>query len=87
MHNNRQGVDNTAVGYAALFSELCGKSNSVLGYRAAEFTKSDNNTAVGANALNTNQKGSCNTAMGSNSLEKVTGSYNEIGRASCRERV
>src|SRR5437016_4190161 len=69
--------NNTAQGDDALISITTGINNTALGFNALLSNTDGNfNTATGTGALLQNTSGSANTANG-----------DEIGRASCRERV
>ncbi|HZR06604.1 MAG TPA: tail fiber domain-containing protein [Candidatus Udaeobacter sp.] len=73
-----EGVENTAVGTAALLLNTTGSDNTALGVLALEDNDSGSaNTAIGTQALQSNTTGANNTAMGSGALESNTmGSHN-----------
>jgi hypothetical protein len=74
----QEGIENTAVGHKAMYSNLSGLKNSALGSSALynNSTGSDN-TASGSDALFLNSKGNLNTATGAASLyQNTTGSAN-----------
>ena len=75
--NNSTGINNTAVGYAALQLND-GSNNSACGFNAlSNNTTGVNNTAIGSGALSSNTTGSNNTAIGYNAgSANVSGSYN-----------
>jgi len=59
------GVNNTAVGDVALYSNDAGSSNTAIGSGALYQNEGSDNTAVGSAALDTNLDGFSNTAVGS----------------------
>jgi hypothetical protein len=67
---------NTVVGFEALNANTVGYENTALGYRALRLNKSNDNTAVGLNALRETTDGSFNTAVGSQSLYANTNGKN-----------
>jgi hypothetical protein len=70
---------NTAIGYAASYSNTNGRNNTTVGYAAAYSNTSGNlNTAVGHEALWANAKGSYNTAIGNNAGSSLTTGSNNI---------
>lgn len=73
-----EGLENTGVGYGALFNNTTGNKNTALGFRALKgsfATGYSRNTAVGDSALAVNN-GSANTAIGSSALSRNDfGSY------------
>ncbi|CAN5706316.1 hypothetical protein BH10BAC2_BH10BAC2_42980 [soil metagenome] len=65
------GVDNTAVGYQALFSNTTGNSNTAMGYLALySNTNGIHNIAIGQRALYSNIGGHSNIAIGYQALTK-----------------
>jgi hypothetical protein len=72
------GIDNTAVGFNALFSNTTGGANTATGREALfSSTTGFNNTATGDFALHSNTAGNQNTATGSGALDtNTTGSEN-----------
>jgi hypothetical protein len=62
------GVDNTAMGAAALESCSTGNRNTAHGAAALESNNGDNNTAIGFETLGSNTTGSANTATGFEAL-------------------
>ena len=72
------GIDNTAIGFDALFSNTTGSSNTAIGFDALlSNTTGVGNTANGLNALKKNTTGGGNTANGVNALvDNTTGSGN-----------
>jgi trimeric autotransporter adhesin len=75
---NLDGVDNTATGYKALFSNTTGTNNTATGFYALlSDTTGGGNTADGFIALQHNTTGSNNTAIGVNALgDNTTGMFN-----------
>jgi len=75
---NDSGVDNTAVGLDALFSNAGGSYNTATGFQALlSNTTGSFNTASGRDALNSNTTGSFNTANGVAALfSNTTGNSN-----------
>src|SRR5438552_2694838 len=75
---NNTGVNNTAIGFEALFSNTTGGGNTATGSDALySNTTGDSNTATGATALLSNTTGRNNTADGQNALHNnTTGSFN-----------
>src|SRR5436190_1442579 len=72
-----QGTNNTAIGFAALFSSTTANSNTATGFAALFSNNADNNTANGYQALNQNTTGFNNTADGVGALfSNTTGSNN-----------
>lgn len=69
---------NTAIGYAALNSNVSGKDNVAVGDFAARFSTSSGITAIGSAALYSNTVGSNNTAMGRLALFNNTSGNNNI---------
>ena len=77
------GVDNTALGYQALFSDVTGDRNTATGSQAlfhnttVSSLTGHNNTANGYRALYWNQVGTDNTAVGANALlNNLSGNFN-----------
>jgi trimeric autotransporter adhesin len=71
------GVDNSAFGYDALYSNTGGGENTASGYQALYANTGSFNSADGASALYANTSGMYNTAVGSDALNaNRTGSYN-----------
>ena len=72
------GIDNTAIGFDALFSNTTGSSNTAIGFEALlSNTTGVGNTATGLKALKKNTTGGGNTANGLVALFKnTTGSDN-----------
>jgi len=77
------GVDNTALGYQALFSDVTGDRNTATGSQALFHNTTvtgltgHNNTANGYRALYWNQVGTDNTAVGANALlNNLNGNFN-----------
>lgn len=68
----------TAEGEGALFSlDPSSVANTAVGYHALYSTQADDNTAVGASALEQNSTGGANTAIGAGSLQfNTTGVFN-----------
>jgi trimeric autotransporter adhesin len=65
LDSNTTGIQNTAIGAAALFSNTTGGFNSASGVQAlSRNTTGSNNTASGVQTLFTNTTGSFNTAIG-----------------------
>jgi trimeric autotransporter adhesin len=75
---NNTNVQNTAIGFDAMFSNTTGFSNTATGWRALFFnTTGDSNTATGNLALNGNTTGTANTATGAAALTtNTTGNNN-----------
>ncbi len=74
------GLDNTGVGWYALFGDTTGSFNTAIGGGALTLNNGDANTATGAGALLLNTNGQRNTAMGTNALaynESFGGNYND----------
>ncbi len=75
--NDDGGNYNLAVGREALTTLTTGLHNTAVGYKALATCNSDDNTAVGINALRYTTTGTQNTSMGMNALQNNTiGSYN-----------
>ncbi len=72
------GLDNTGVGYSALFANSTGSDNTAVGLQSlSQNTTGSFNTAIGVNALQFNATGSRNTANGVEALESnMTGDLN-----------
>lgn len=71
------GIDNTAIGYNALFSNTTGAHNTALGFGAlATNTIGTQNVAIGNFSLNLNVSGVNNTATGDGALAVSTGTDN-----------
>jgi hypothetical protein len=69
--------ENTAIGFAALFSLTSSTRNTAVGSRAlGNQTQGSSNTAVGANALFSTTIGAANTAIGADALRSNTVSFN-----------
>ncbi|HET9746555.1 MAG TPA: tail fiber domain-containing protein [Chitinophagaceae bacterium] len=63
------GIENSAIGSKALFSNTTGARNIALGYKAMfSNTVANDNLAIGVEALSNNTTGYENTAVGNNSL-------------------
>jgi len=81
---NDTGIDNTAVGTFALFSNTEGNLNTADGFRAMYLnTIGSTNTATGVGALSSNTEGDDNTAVGVNALLfNISGNNNTaVGRS------
>ena len=77
------GIENTAVGAKALYSNTTGRYNTALGVRALlSNTTGESNLALGGGALYSNTTGNANVAVGPAALLlNTTGSYNAaLGR-------
>ena len=72
---NQSGAQNTAVGYAALYSST-GYFNTAMGAGAAQSTTGTANTVVGAQALYANSTGGNNSAFGDSALRSITAGSN-----------
>ena len=71
-----KGINNTAFGYQALYTDSTGTDNTAVGYRALYSTAYGyGNTAVGANALLSNVSGLFNTASGIGALHDNISGY------------
>ena len=78
---NTTGVNNTADGSGALFSNSNGVNNTADGFQALNSNLGSNNTAIGASALLNNTTGDSNTASGAaalfnNTTGNTTGDHN-----------
>jgi hypothetical protein len=73
---NNVGIDNTASGAGALFSNTIGAYNTADGANALSANQSNANVAVGYEALMDNTTGALNTAVGTNSLVDNTIGFN-----------
>jgi hypothetical protein len=62
------GVENTAIGFQALYSDVEGPGNTAIGANALYSNQGVYNTATGDNALSSNTQGLYNTATGANAL-------------------
>jgi len=77
--NDDGGNYNLGVGREALTNITTGLHNTAVGYKALATCNSDDNTAVGINALRYTTTGTQNTSMGMNALQNNTiGSYNRL---------
>ncbi|MBO0695097.1 MAG: tail fiber domain-containing protein, partial [Verrucomicrobia bacterium] len=75
--NNIDGLENTAIGSAALASNRDAGDNTAVGFTALENTTGGANTAVGSGALDNNTTGGANTALGNLAgSNQTTGSNN-----------
>jgi hypothetical protein len=71
------GVENTAIGYKALYSDVDGAGNTAIGANSLYSNQSVYNTATGDDALFNNTYGTQNTASGAGALfSNTTGSNN-----------
>ena len=71
------GVDNTAMGFQALYNNTTGSENTAHGFQALFNNNADDNTANGSQALFNNTTGFENTANGVNALgNNTTGNSN-----------
>jgi hypothetical protein len=71
------GIENTGLGFAALFLNETGSKNTAVGAGALQSNSVDNNTGVGYEALLDNTTGLLNTAVGAGALlSNTTGHYN-----------
>ncbi len=71
------GLNNTAIGYSTLSTNLSGNNNTCFGNYAGYYTLANNNTAIGYSALYETNTGSANAALGFYALGKnKTGSAN-----------
>jgi hypothetical protein len=80
--NSTTGVNNTAIGYQAVYTNITGANITALGYQALYSNTASNNTAVGYLAMNNNNTGTDNVGMGTLVMNSnTTGSSNvAIGR-------
>jgi hypothetical protein len=77
--NNTSGIQNTAVGVDALFTNETGDANTAIGMGALYSTTADNNTAVGKDALYQSSTGVENVCVGAAAgFTITTGSYNVV---------
>jgi hypothetical protein len=72
------GVNNTAIGFRALFDLRDGVQNTATGFRALTNNTGDFDVAIGSQALLTNTVGDGNTAVGTNALLRNTGGDRNI---------
>ena len=71
------GIDNTGLGFAALFLNQTGSNNTAIGAGVLQSNGVDDNTGVGYRALLDNTTGLLNTAAGADALlSNTTGNYN-----------
>jgi Chaperone of endosialidase len=71
------GIDNTGLGFAALFLNQTGSNNTAIGAGVLQSNSVDDNTGVGYRALLDNTTGLLNTAAGADALlSNTTGNYN-----------
>jgi hypothetical protein len=82
----RLGVGNTAVGAFSLFSLTIGDNNTAVGAGALDLNKGDSNTAVGAAALLLNVFGTQNTAVGTAALENNASGNNNTANGAFAPR-
>lgn len=73
---NTTGTGNTAYGYYALYLNKIGLRNTAIGSYALSKDTANENTAIGARALQNNISGKNNTATGANALYANTTGYN-----------
>ena len=86
LHKNAQtisdandGVNNTAVGYRALYRNTLGYGNTGIGNQALRnSTEGGGNTAVGNTTLFSNTTGSINTAVGNDAMLSNTSGYSNV---------
>jgi hypothetical protein len=77
---NYDGIENTASGVNALYSNTNGNGNTAEGVNSLESNSTgSNNTASGLEALHANTLGHGNTAVGANALHSNTTGSNNIG--------
>jgi hypothetical protein len=76
------GIDNTAIGSGALFSQTSGGFNTAIGFNALFNNTASNNTAVGDQALLNNTNGTGNMATGVAVLFKNTTGNNNTAEGS-----
>jgi len=76
------GIDNTAIGAGALFSQTSGCCNTAIGFNALFHNTASSNTAVGDQALLNNTNGTGNTATGVAGLFKNTTGNNNTAEGS-----
>jgi len=70
-------INNTAVGWSSLKSDILGTNNTAIGAGALLANTADENTAIGSAALYKNTSGDNNTAIGLAALyNNTTGSFN-----------
>jgi hypothetical protein len=75
---NNFGIDNTAIGFSALFGNSAGNNNTAVGFAALYYNSTGiKNTATGADALRNNTN-SNNTAIGFSALRGNTTGFNNI---------
>ena len=76
-----EGIQNTAVGYSALYSNTTGIKNTAVGFSALNGTGISSgsfNTAIGANTIQSLITGNNNTALGADALANAASSFNNI---------
>jgi len=66
LYLNTTGVDNTAMGFEALYSTATGSRNTGVGLYALRSTTGNNNTSLGWNSGDFNTSGTLNTYLGYN---------------------
>jgi len=72
--------NNTATGFAALFSNSGGNKNTATGTAALFANQNSDNTAVGAETLRTNFSGFANTGVGVHALYRLRRQLQHGGR-------
>jgi len=75
MHDNIDGIYNTAVGAGALTANQFGSTNTAVGFGALHENKSSNNTAIGSVAMWSNVNGYSNVAIGDGALNMNVNGY------------
>lgn len=88
--SNYEAIQNTAIGYRALYDNSNGSYNSALGYHALVSNNvGSNNTALGNKSIKYNTIGGDNTALGSLSLlQNISGNKNTaIGARAMRRNT
>jgi len=81
---SNKGIQNTAFGSIALFTNTLGNNNTGIGFSSLYFNKlGGQNTGIGVNALRQNQNGNNSTAIGYQALyNDTTGNNTAIGESS-----
>ena len=81
------GIDNTAIGQQALYTNITGTDSTAVGFNALKLATGTGNTALGSKALQAVSTGTSNVGIGASALIALTTGSNNIGLGSMAGNV
>jgi hypothetical protein len=76
--NSTTGIDNTAIGQQALYTNITGTDSTAIGFNALKLATGTGNTALGSKALQAVSTGTSNVGIGASALVALTTGSNNI---------